>query len=120
MPENARRARWTDLCSRLRHIAGDATWFGLRADFDTLVTETREGTDTLDGWHALEGEINRLAATEVDQIIRHGDFGQEGFAVHGPVTTHRCPRALCDRLVRGTPGVAPACPLFGVPMPEVT
>ncbi|WP_372669587.1 hypothetical protein [Amycolatopsis kentuckyensis] len=99
----------------LRRIGGDATWFALRPRFDELVAATRAGQDTLSGWHALEAEIDRLIAAELDQTIRNGDFAEE--IPPGPVASHRCPRDLCDRVVRAAPDQPPTCQLWGIPMP---
>lgn len=116
MSEQSRREDWAAVCTRLRRIAGDANWFALRPRFDELVSATREGVDTLAGWHELEAEIARLTAAELDQTIRHGEFAEE--VPFGPPTAHRCPRALCNRVVRGTADRPPRCPLFGTSMPE--
>ena len=118
MAEESRRKAWTAVCTSLRRIAGDANWFALRPRFDELVAATRAGEDTLTGWHALEAEIARLTAAELDQTIRHGEFADPLPGLPGPVTTHRCPHARCDRVAQGTPDRPPRCPLFGVPMPE--
>ncbi|WP_143051084.1 hypothetical protein [Amycolatopsis pretoriensis] len=100
----------------MRRIGGDANWFALRPRFDALVAATRAGEDTLAGWHALEADIARLVAAELDQTIRHGEFEDESFP--GPTAMHQCPRALCDRVLPATPDRPPACPLFGVAMSE--
>ncbi|MFJ1762963.1 hypothetical protein ACIOD2_21810 [Amycolatopsis sp. NPDC088138] len=108
------------MCTRLRRIAGDANWFGLRRDFDTLLEQTRAGKDTLDGWQAFEAEVARLTAAEENQTIRHSDIDGDLLVAYGLAKAHRCPRALCDRVVRAAPGEQPGCQLFGVPMPEET
>jgi hypothetical protein len=119
MSEPVRREEWTALCTRLRRIAGDANWFALRPRFDELVAATRAGEDTLAGWRALEEDIARLAAAELNQTIRHGEIGEDDEpGPFGPAMAHRCPRAVCERVVWRTPDRPPDCPLFGVPMPE--
>lgn len=119
MADEAHRKAWTALCAGLPRTAGDVHWFGLGARYAGLLEATRAGEDTLTRWHALEEEIARLAAAELDQTIRHGEFADEASSwQRGPVTTHDCPRGRCDRVVHGTPDRPPQCRLFDVPMPE--
>ncbi|MEU5260493.1 hypothetical protein [Amycolatopsis sp. NPDC021455] len=120
MSEEARRQQaWAAVCTRWRRIAGDANWFALRDRFDELVAATRGGEDTLAGWHALEADIARLTAAELDQTIRHGELADETPAwFAGSATTYGCPLGRCDRAVRAAPGSPPKCLLFGVPMAE--
>ncbi len=117
MPED-RRKMWAAICIRLPRIHDEATVVQERDQYERLLTDTRAGLDTLDGWNALAQKIDRLLRNASTQIIRDGDAaGKTSPWLRGQFrVAHRCPLDQCDRRVVVAPGSAPRCALFATGM----
>lgn len=118
MPGDDNRKLWADICIRLPQIRDEATVIQERDRFEDLLADTRAGLDTLDGWNALAGKIDRLLRNGRTQVTREGETaGKTPPWLRGQFrVAHRCPLSHCDRTVVAAPGGAPCCALLGVAM----